>query len=150
MKLELPLHLHRLSRRLHLLGFGRLSLVAKQLNFHLHGCDLSPRASIGKIALPHPAGVVVGASAIIEDNVIIMSGVVLGVRGAGDIETTPIIRDSTLIGSGAKVLGRIEIGRCSSIGANAVVLESVPPHSTVTGIPARIRASSNSGLAKPQ
>lgn len=138
MRLCLHLRLYTISRKLHLAGFHGAALLAKQVNFVLHGCDISPRAKLGNISLPHPAGVVIGANAIVEDNVRVMSGVVLGVRISGGVEATPIIRDSVFLGSGAKLLGAIEIGRCSSIGANCVVLESVPPHSTAVGIPARI------------
>jgi serine O-acetyltransferase len=75
---------------------------------------------------------------VIEDNVSILQDVTLGGTGKECGDRHPKIRHGVLIGAGAKILGNIEIGECSKVAAGSVVLKSVPPHSTVAGVPARL------------
>lgn len=105
----------------------------------LFGVDVHPAAKIGQgIMFDHATGVVVGETAIIEDNVSLLQGVTLGGTGKACGDRHPKIRQGVMIGAGAKVLGNIEIGTGAKIGAGSVVLEAVPAHTTVAGVPAKI------------
>lgn len=101
--------------------------------------DINPAARIGKgFFLDHATGLVVGETAVIGDNVSILQGVTLGGTGKESGDRHPKVADGVLIGAGAKVLGNIEIGKCSRIAAGSVVLKPVPPKTTVAGVPARV------------
>ncbi|RBW41375.1 serine O-acetyltransferase [Psychromonas sp. B3M02] len=105
----------------------------------IFGVDVHPAATIGKgIMFDHATGVVVGETAVIEDNVSILQGVTLGGTGKESGDRHPKIRQGVMIGAGAKVLGNIEIGMGAKIGAGSVVLEAVPAHTTVAGVPAKV------------
>ncbi len=105
----------------------------------LFGVDVHPAAVIGKgIMFDHATGIVVGETAVIEDNVSILQGVTLGGTGKESGDRHPKIRQGVMIGAGAKVLGNIEIGIGAKVGAGSVVLNSVPAHSTVAGVPAKV------------
>lgn len=105
----------------------------------LFSVDVHPAATIGKgIMFDHATGIVVGETAVIEDNVSILQGVTLGGTGKEGGDRHPKIRQGVMIGAGAKVLGNIEIGMGAKIGAGSVVLDAVPPHTTVAGVPAKI------------
>ncbi|MGO3345213.1 MAG: serine O-acetyltransferase [Marinomonas sp.] len=101
--------------------------------------DIHPAATIGcGIMLDHATGLVVGETCIIEDNVSILQSVTLGGTGKEHGDRHPKIRSGVLIGAGAKILGNIEIGVGSKVGASSVVLESVEHHTTVAGVPAKV------------
>ncbi|WP_301099799.1 serine O-acetyltransferase [Otariodibacter sp.] len=101
--------------------------------------DIHPAAKIGcAIMLDHATGIVVGETSVIENDVSILQGVTLGGTGKENGDRHPKIREGVMIGSGAKILGNIEIGRYSKIGANSVVLHPVPEYATAAGIPAKI------------
>lgn len=101
--------------------------------------DIHPGASIGKgIMIDHATGVVMGETVIVEDNVSLLHGVTLGGSGCAKGLRHPIIRRGVLIGVGAKILGHIEVGEGAKIGAGSLVLESVAPHTTVAGVPAKV------------
>jgi len=101
--------------------------------------DINPAVPVGKgIFLDHATGLVVGETAVIEDDVSILQDVTLGGTGKEDGDRHPKIRQGVLIGAGAKILGNIEVGRCSKVAAGSVVLKPVPAHSTVAGVPARV------------
>lgn len=103
------------------------------------GVDIHPAARIGKgIMLDHATSIVVGETAVVEDNVSILQSVTLGGTGKAGGDRHPKIREGVMIGAGAKILGNIEVGSGAKIGAGSVVLEPVPPHTTVAGVPARI------------
>jgi serine O-acetyltransferase len=105
--------------------------------------DIHPAAKFGKgIFLDHATGLVVGETAVIEDAVSLLQDVTLGGTGKESRDRHPKIRRGAMIGAGAKILGNIEIGSFARIAAGALVLQSVPPHSTVAGIPAKIVKSS--------
>ena len=110
--------------------------------------DIHPGAQIGKgIMVDHGHDIVIGETAVIEDNVSIMQGVTLGGTGKQTGDRHPKIRQGVLIGAGAKVLGNIEIGRCSRVAACSVVLHDVPANRTVAGVPAKIVG--NAGCDEP-
>ena len=101
--------------------------------------DIHPAARIGRgIFIDHATGLVVGETAVIGADVSIMQDVTLGGTGKESGDRHPKIGDGVLIGAGAKILGNITIGECAKIGAGSVVLRAVPPHTTATGVPARI------------
>ena len=97
------------------------------------------RACIGKgFFIDHGDGVVIGETTVIGDNVTLYQGVTLGGTGKEEGDRHPIVESGVLIGAGAKILGRVTIGACAKIAASSVVLENVPPHTTVAGVPAVI------------
>lgn len=99
--------------------------------------DIHPAARIGKgILIDHGTGVVIGETAVVEDNVSMLHEVTLGGTGKVSGDRHPKIRHGVLIGTGAKILGNIEVGEGAKIGAGSVVLKNVPPHTTVAGVPA--------------
>lgn len=103
------------------------------------GVDIHPAARIGSgVLLDHATAIVIGETAVVEDNVSLLHEVTLGGTGKETGDRHPKVRQGVLIGAGAKILGNIEIGAGSKVGAGSVVLDSVPPHSTVAGVPARV------------
>jgi serine O-acetyltransferase len=101
--------------------------------------DINPAARVGQgIFLDHATGLVVGATAVIEDNVSILQNVTLGGTGKDVGDRHPKVRRGVMIGAGAKVLGNVEIGPCARIAAGSVVLQPVPANMTAAGVPARI------------
>ncbi|WP_115718952.1 serine O-acetyltransferase [Gallaecimonas mangrovi] len=101
--------------------------------------DIHPAARIGKgIMLDHATGIVIGETAVVEDDVSILQSVTLGGTGKTCGDRHPKIREGVLIGAGAKILGNIEVGKGAKIGAGSVVLKAVPPHTTAAGVPAKI------------
>ena len=103
------------------------------------GVDIHPAAQIGTgILIDHGTSVVIGETAVVEDNVSMLHEVTLGGTGKQTGDRHPKVRHGVLIGAGAKVLGNVEIGAGAKIGAGSVVLEDVPSHVTVAGVPAQI------------
>lgn len=101
--------------------------------------DIHPAARIGcGIMLDHATSFVVGETAIVEDDVSILHEVTLGGTGKQSGDRHPVVRSGVLLGAGAKVLGRVEIGEGAKVGAGSVVLTDVPSHSTVAGVPAQL------------
>jgi serine O-acetyltransferase len=101
--------------------------------------DIHPAARIGKgILIDHGTSVVIGETAVVGDDVSMLHEVTLGGTGKESGDRHPKVGNGVLIGAGAKVLGNITIGEGSKIAAGSVVLNEVPPHSTVAGIPARV------------
>jgi serine O-acetyltransferase len=102
-------------------------------------CDINPNARIGRgIFVDHATGLVVGETAVIDDDVSMLHGVTLGGTGKEAGDRHPKIRRGVLIGAGAKILGNIEIGHCARIAAGSVVLKPVPHNTTVAGVPAKV------------
>lgn len=103
------------------------------------GVDIHPAARIGKgIMLDHATGIVIGETAVVKDNVSMMQMVTLGGTGKEDGDRHPKIDEGVLISTGAKILGNIRIGAGAKVAAGSVVLQDVPPHTTVAGVPARV------------
>ncbi len=99
----------------------------------------SPAAKIGRgIFLDHATGLVVGETAVIEDDVSILHDVTLGGTGKEHEDRHPKIRRGVMIGAGAKILGNIEVGHCARIAAGSVVIKPVPNNVTVAGVPAKV------------
>ena len=103
------------------------------------GVDIHPAVPIGRgVLLDHATGIVIGETAVVEDGVTILQGVTLGATGKQRGDRHPKVRAGVLLGAGALVLGNIEIGAMSKVGAGSVVLSPVPAHCTVAGVPARV------------
>jgi serine O-acetyltransferase len=101
--------------------------------------DINPAAKIGRgIFLDHATGLVVGETAVIEDDVSILHGVTLGGTGKENEDRHPKVRRGVMIGAGAKILGNIEVGQCARIAAGSVVVKPVPNNVTVAGVPAKV------------
>ena len=121
-----------------------LALFLQNRISEVFGVDIHPAAKIGKgIMIDHATGIVIGETAVVEDNVSIMQSVTLGGTGKDAGDRHPKIRSGVLVAAGAKILGNVEIGEGAKIGAGSVVLHDVPPHVTVVGVPAKI-------IGKPQ
>jgi len=130
---------HRIAHMLWLRGMrfaGRfLSWFARLVS----NVDIHPGATIGRrFFIDHGAGVVIGETAVIGDDVTLYHGVTLGGVSWTPGKRHPTLEDGVLVGAGAKILGPITVGRAARVGANSVVIEDVPPGVTVVGIPGRI------------
>ena len=125
----------------HFMAFHRLYTIAGFLSQHaakVTGISISPEAKIGKrVFIDHGIGVVVGATAMIEDDVTILHDVTLGVRRAVEGRRHPYVKKGAFIGAYAQLLGTITIGAFSKVGAGAIVLNNVADKTTVVGNPAR-------------
>ena len=124
-------------------------LVSQRVRFFT-GIEIHPGATIGHgMFIDHGMGVVIGETAEIGDNVTVYQGVTLGGTGKDTGKRHPTIGNNVVIGAGAKVLGSFTVGECSMIGAGAVVLNEVPPHSTVVGVPGRVvrRRDTDNGIS---
>jgi serine O-acetyltransferase len=114
----------------------------------IYQVDIHPAVKMGQgIFFDHATGIVVGMTAVIDDDVSILQGVTLGGTGKETGDRHPKIRRGVLIGAGAEILGNIEVGCCSKVAAGSVVLKAVPSGVTVAGVPARIVGEA--GCAEP-
>ncbi|MDY3204821.1 MAG: serine O-acetyltransferase [Arcobacter sp.] len=141
---------HRIANRLYNSGWKRLARALVGIGSIFTKTDIHPAATIGRrVFIDHAIGVVIGATAIVEDDVLIYQGVTLGGVSLNKGKRHPTIKSNVVIGSGAKVLGNITIGQNSKIGANSVVVCDVPENSTAVGVPAKIikRDNKNCKLA---
>ena len=130
---------HRLAHWLWEQGRRDYALYLQSRSSEVFQTDIHPGARMGKgIFLDHATGLVVGGTAVIEDDVSILHGVTLGGTGKDAGDRHPKVRHGVLIGAGAKILGNLEIGCCSRIAAGSVVLQAVPEATTVAGVPARV------------
>ncbi|MFD2185100.1 serine O-acetyltransferase [Rhodoplanes azumiensis] len=125
-----------------------LALWLQSRSSEVFQTDIHPAAPFGDgIFLDHATGLVVGATAVVGNNVSILQAVTLGGTGNETGDRHPKIRNGVLIGAGAKILGNIEIGHCARIAAGSVVLKPVPPATTVAGVPAKVVGTA--GCAEP-
>lgn len=130
---------HRLAHSLYRIRLFFLARLVGEFSRFLTGIDIHPGAKVGKrVIIDHGMGTVIGETAEIGDDVIIYQGVTLGGTQLDKVKRHPTLECNVVVGAGAKVLGNITVGRGSRIGANSVVIEPVPPFSTVVGIPGKI------------
>ncbi|MDI6022034.1 serine O-acetyltransferase [Leucobacter sp. UT-8R-CII-1-4] len=140
---------HRASHAMWQQGMRFLPRALSQITRFFTGIEIHPGATLGRrIFIDHGMGVVIGETAVVGDDVLIYHGVTLGGTGHEAGKRHPTIGDRVVIGAGAKLLGNIEIGHDSAIGANAVVVRSAEPWSTLTGIPASARPRRGSPVAE--
>ncbi|MCJ2006557.1 serine O-acetyltransferase [Methylobacterium sp. J-092] len=139
---------HRLAHHVWNQGRRDLALYLQSRSSEVFQCDIHPAARIGRgVFLDHATGLVVGSTAVIEDDVSILHAVTLGGTGKQGADRHPKIRRGVMIGAGAKILGNIEVGECARVAAGSVVLRPVPAHTTVVGVPARVVGTA--GCAEP-
>jgi serine O-acetyltransferase len=130
---------HRVAHFLFKRKLFFLARTVSQISRFFTGIEIHPGAKIGRrFFIDHGMGVVIGETCEIGDNVTVFQGVTLGGTGKEKGKRHPTIKDNALIATGAKVLGSITIGENSKVGAGSVVLQDVPPNSTVVGIPGRV------------
>jgi serine O-acetyltransferase len=130
---------YRLAHWLWQKGRRDLSLYLQSRSSAVFQCDIHPAAQIGRgIFVDHATGLVVGETAVVEDDVSMLHDVTLGGTGKEAGDRHPKIRYGVLIGAGAKILGNIEVGHCARIAAGSVVIKPVPNNVTVAGVPARV------------
>jgi len=132
----------RMHRRAHFYykhGLMFLARYVSQRAARITGIEIHPGATIGRrLVIDHGTGIVIGETTEIGDDVLIYQGVTLGGTGKDTGKRHPTIGNNVMISAGAKVLGPFKIGDNSRVAAGAVVLEEVPPNSTVVGVPARV------------
>lgn len=142
------LQTHRLAAGLWKAGRRDFALYLQSRSSEVFQVDINPTSRVGKgVFFDHATGIVVGATAVIEDNVSILQDVTLGGTGKETGDRHPKIREGVLIGAGAKILGNIEVGKCARVAAGSVVLAAVPPNTTVAGVPAKVVGTA--GCAEP-
>lgn len=119
-----------------------IARLISQLSRFFTGIEIHPGAQIGKgILIDHGMGVVIGETSIIGDRVTIYQGATIGATGnEKEFKRHPTLGSDIVVGSGAKILGPVNIGSNSKIGANSVVITNMPEYSTAIGIPARIKS----------
>ena len=143
---ELPLYpslyalfSHRIAHFFWEMKIPFIPRLISQVSRFLTGIEIHPGATIGKrFFIDHGMGTVIGETCEIGDDVTLFQGVTLGGTGKEKGKRHPTLRDHVVVAAGAKVLGNIQIGENSKVGANAVVVTNVPPHSTVVGVPGRV------------
>jgi serine O-acetyltransferase len=139
---------HRLAHWLWHQGRRDLAYYLQSKASEVFQVDINPAVPVGKgIFLDHATGLVVGETAVIEDDVSMLHSVTLGGTGKQGGDRHPKIRKGVLLGAGAKILGNIEVGQCSRVAAGSVVLASVPRNKTVAGVPAKVVGEA--GCAEP-
>ena len=130
---------YRIAHKLYLKKHYFLARWISQRAVRKTGIEIHPGAKIGEgFFIDHGNGVVIGETAEIGNNVTLYQGVTLGGTGKESGKRHPTVCDNVMISAGAKVLGSFTIGEGSKIGAGSVVLEAVPPHSTVVGVPGHV------------
>jgi len=133
------LFFYRVAHLLWIKGLKGLGRFVSHVGRFLTGIEIHPGAKIGRrFFIDHGMGVVIGETSEIADDVTIYQGVTLGGTSTQRIKRHPTIEDSVTIFSGAAVLGPVTVGRHSRVGAGSVLVTSVPPHSTVVGIPGKV------------
>jgi serine O-acetyltransferase len=138
---------HRVAHWLWKQGRKSLALFFQNRVSSEFGVDIHPAAKLGHgIMLDHATGLVIGETATVGNNVSILQSVTLGGTGKDEGDRHPKIADGVLISAGATILGNIKVGIGAKVGAGSVVLEDVPPHTTVAGVPAKIVGHPTSDL----
>jgi len=132
--------LHRFAHGLHArLGLRLPARLVSQLARFLTGVEIHPGAAIGRgVFIDHGMGVVIGETAVVGDDCTLFQGVTLGGTGKESGKRHPTLEEGVVVGTGAKILGNLRIGRYARIGAGSVVVTDVPAEATVVGVPGRV------------
>lgn len=131
--------MHRIAHKLNYWKIPLIPRIISHITRFFTGIEIHPGASIGRrFFIDHGMGVVIGETAIIKDDVLLYQDVTLGGTGKEHGKRHPTLLNGVVVGAGAKILGNITIGENVRIGAGSVVIDNIPEHSTVVGIPARI------------
>ena len=129
---------HRVAHHLWRHGRPHAARFLQSRMSEVFGVDIHPNARLGRrLMFDHGTGIVIGETAVIEDDVSMLHSVTLGGTGKEGGERHPKVRRGVLIGAGAKILGNLEIGEGAKIGAGSIVLRDVEPYTTVVGNPAK-------------
>ncbi len=124
--------IYRLAHRLRRGPLALLAFILTRFCQILYAIDIDPSARIaGGVIIYHGVGLVIGAGAVIEPRVVLFHGVTLGIKRSGRHDGFPHIESNVVLGSGARLLGRLVVGKHSVIGANCVISRDVPAHSLV-------------------
>lgn len=135
----LAIQSHRLAHWLWSQKRTTMALFLQSRVSEVFSVDIHPAARLGRgIMMDHATGIVIGETAVVEDDVSMLHGVNLGGTGKEKGDRHPKIRRGVLLGAGSTILGNIEVGEYSRVGAGSVVLKSVPANCTVAGVPAKI------------
>lgn len=130
---------HRVAHALWRRGFRLLARWISHVTRALTGVEIHPGAVLGpRLFIDHGLGVVIGETAVVGADVTLYHGVTLGGTSLHRGKRHPTLEDGVVVGAGAKILGDIVIGAGSRVGANAVVVKPVPPHSVVVGVPGEV------------
>lgn len=131
--------MYRLAHRFYKWNIPFIPRLISHCTRIVTGIEIHPAAQIGRrLFIDHGIGIVIGATTIIGDDCLLYQGVTLGGTGKDKGKRHPTVGNRVIVGAGAKVLGNIKIGDNVRIGAGSVVIQDVPEHSTVVGVPARI------------
>ena len=148
---------HKIGNFFHVAGFDLIARIISQTTRFFTGIEIHPGAKIGKnLFIDHGMGVVIGETSEIGNNVTIYHAVTLGgIAPSVDSDRQrnakrhPTIGDDVVIGSGAQIIGPVNVGNRSRIAANAVVVNNVPENATMVGIPAKVVNIGNQGNFRP-
>ena len=142
---------YRIAHKLYLKKHYFLARWVSQRAARKTGIEIHPGATIGKgLFIDHGSGVIIGETAELGDNITLYQGVTLGGTGKEQGKRHPTIGNNVMISAGAKILGSFTIGDNSKIGAGSVVLEEVPPNSTVVGVPGHVVKRNNQRLPQEE
>ena len=142
---------YRIAHKLYLKKHYFLARWVSQRAARKTGIEIHPGATIGKgLFIDHGSGVIIGETAELGDNITLYQGVTLGGTGKEQGKRHPTLKDNVMVSAGAKVLGSFTIGENSKIGAGSVVLEEVPPNSTVVGVPGHVVKRNNQRLPQEE
>ena len=142
---------YRIAHKLYLKKHYFLARWVSQRAARKTGIEIHPGATIGKgLFIDHGSGVIIGETAELGDNITLYQGVTLGGTGKEQGKRHPTLEDNVMVSAGAKVLGSFTIGENSKIGAGSVVLEEVPPNSTVVGVPGHVVKRNNQRLPQEE
>ena len=140
---------YRVAHKLYLKKHYFLARWISQRAARKTGIEIHPGATIGKgLFIDHGAGVIIGETAIVGNNVTLYQGVTLGGTGKETGKRHPTLEDNVMVSAGAKIIGSFTVGENSKIGAGSVVLKPVPPNCTVVGVPGRIVKRDNKKLPR--
>lgn len=135
----LAIQSHRIAHWLWSSNRKTMALFIQSRVSEVFGVDIHPAARLGRgIMMDHATGIVIGETAVVDDDVSMLHGVTLGGSGKETGDRHPKIRRGVLLGAGAKIVGNIEVGEYSRVGAGSVVLKPVPANCTVAGVPAKV------------
>ena len=140
---------YRVAHKLYLKKHYFLARWISQRAARKTGIEIHPGATIGKgLFIDHGAGVIIGETAIVGNNVTLYQGVTLGGTGKETGKRHPTLEDNVMVSAGAKIIGSFTVGENSKIGAGSVVLKPVPPNCTVVGVPGRTVKRDNKKLPR--
>jgi serine O-acetyltransferase len=133
------IYFHRQNRRL-FIKKNPLNRFYFLMNHYLNSAEINPNASLGQgVKIPHPFAVVIGGNTVLGDNCVVMSGVTFGANSAvNEKYKYPMLGKSCYVGTGAKIIGAVEIGSNSTIGGNSLVTKSFKVNSVIVGIPGKL------------